>query len=79
MTLPEQIRDLRIKRGMTQNQLAAAAGVAQPQISKFEQELPPFRFSTLQKIAGALDCDIHVQLLPRWAVQDVCDEAAGGE
>jgi transcriptional regulator with XRE-family HTH domain len=53
--LGAQIRELRMTRGMTVVQLAAAAGVSTGLISQVERDLADPSLETLRKIAKALD------------------------
>jgi transcriptional regulator with XRE-family HTH domain len=53
----EKIRVERRKRLMTQDVLAAEAGISQKALSKIENDEVEPRVSTLQKLATALDID----------------------
>ncbi len=56
----------RKSRGMTQQQLADALGVARPRISELERGANAFRLRTLFKLAAALDvspADLLVELM----------------
>lgn len=64
-----QIRDLRISRGLTQQAMAAAMGVAQSCISRWQSGLyRGWRISTLQRIAEFFDVALFVRLVawPVW-------------
>lgn len=62
--LPSQIRDLRIARGWTQQELAERAGLTQVTISKLETSTQGYpTMQTLKRIASALD----VALVARFA------------
>lgn len=52
------IAKLRIKRGMTQAQLADAIGVKTPQISRWETGGRKPKLDALKRIAGALGVDL---------------------
>ena len=54
VTIGERIREARRKRLMTQDVLAATAGISQKQLSKIENDEVDPRFSTLRKLADAL-------------------------
>lgn len=49
----------RTQKGLTQTELAEAAGTHQSRISKIESGDQDLRVSTLIKIAEALDCEIY--------------------
>src|SRR5579859_2100999 len=51
---------VREERGMTQRQLAAASGIAQPVISRLERGAETPMIATLQKLARALDAKIEI-------------------
>lgn len=51
---PTQIRSLRLKAGLTQTELAEAAGVTQAYIAKIESGKSDPKISTLEKISEAL-------------------------
>jgi transcriptional regulator with XRE-family HTH domain len=61
----EAVRDERLRKGMTQRQLAERAGVTQPVVSLAERGAD-MRVSTLQQLAAALD--LVPLLVPRRAV-----------
>lgn len=52
--LADELVRIRDERGMTQQQLARASGVAQPMISKFERAAQVPSFTTLQRLLKAL-------------------------
>lgn len=62
------LRDERLRKGMTQRQLAERAGVTQPVVSLAERGAD-MRVSTLQQLAAALD--LVPVLVPRRAVHMV--------
>ena len=57
VTFGERVREERRKRLMTQDVLAATAGISQKQLSKIENDEVDPRFSTIRKIAQALDIE----------------------
>jgi len=64
--LIRQLIDLRIKRGLSQRQLAERAGMQQPVIARLEGGKAP-SLRTLKRVADALDADVRVTLVPRRA------------
>ncbi|HVM72107.1 MAG TPA: helix-turn-helix transcriptional regulator [Anaerolineales bacterium] len=60
-----QIARLRIKRGLSQTQLAKLVGTRQPSIARLENgsSLPSLSF--LERVARALDARIELHVLPR--------------
>lgn len=52
---PPEIRAMRVKRGLTQSQLAKLAGITQAYIAKIEAGSADPRVSTLEKILAALE------------------------
>jgi transcriptional regulator with XRE-family HTH domain len=57
VTFGERVREERRRRLMTQDVLAATAGISQKQLSKIEIDEVDPRFSTIRKIAQALDVE----------------------
>jgi len=53
--LGELIKEVRIQRGLTQEQLAEKVGMNKSYISRIENSAKDIRFSTLLKIIGAMD------------------------
>ena len=62
-----QIIDLRLKRKMSQAQLAEKVGTQQPSIGRLESRGQIKNLDYLQKIADALDANLEVRLVPREA------------
>lgn len=62
-TLGEQIRELRKKRGMTQEQLANKLGTTKAAISRYEKDQRQPKISQIKKIATALDASSDETLL----------------
>lgn len=58
VTLAANLSRLRHQRGLTQQQLAAAAGMRQPRIAELEQGLGNPQLETLARIASALGTEI---------------------
>ncbi|MBQ8893412.1 MAG: helix-turn-helix transcriptional regulator [Clostridia bacterium] len=58
IALIDQLIDLRIEKGMTQRDLAVAAGVAQPMIARLERKTTIPQLNTLLKITEALGCTL---------------------
>ncbi len=55
----------RAARGLSQRELADLVGTTQSAIARLESGGRPPRIDTLLRIAGALECDLHVELTPR--------------
>ena len=53
-----RLRELRQKRGMTQEQLAAAADTAGPYVSDMERGIKVPSLTTIIRLAIALDCKV---------------------
>ena len=64
--LIRQLIDLRIKRGLSQRQLAQRAGMQQPVIARLEGGRTA-SLRTLKRVAEALDARLEVHLVPRKA------------
>lgn len=62
-----QIIGLRIKRKMTQTELARRIGTAQPNVARFESQKRIRNLDYLQRVANALDADVQVRIVPRAA------------
>jgi len=63
----KQIIDLRIKRKMSQTQLAKRIGTQQPSIARLESQKRIRNLDYLQRVANALDADVQVRIVPRAA------------
>lgn len=63
--LVSQLIALRIKRKMSQRDLAAKLGTQQPSIARFERRLGTTDLGFLRRVADALDADVTVSLVPR--------------
>lgn len=57
MSIGENIRRIRVNKGLTQGKLAIKAGVRLGQISKIERDEVDSRISSVIKIMEALDCN----------------------
>ncbi len=51
----DRLKDLRVRRALTQEELAAKAGIGKNTVNRMERDLTEPRPSTLRKLAGALD------------------------
>ena len=64
--LIRQLIDLRIRRGLSQRQLAQRSGMQQPVIARLEGGRTA-SLRTLKRVAEALDARLEVRLVPRGA------------
>ena len=53
----DKLKDLRIRRALTQEELAAAAGIGKNTVNRLERDLTEPRPPTLRKLAQALEVD----------------------
>ncbi|MFA6915453.1 MAG: helix-turn-helix domain-containing protein [Parachlamydiales bacterium] len=60
LTIGALIKSIRIQLGMSQKALAKRAGVPQSTISRIEQGERDANLSTLNKILGAISCDLVI-------------------
>jgi transcriptional regulator with XRE-family HTH domain len=60
LTIGALIKSIRIQLGMSQKALAKRAGVPQSTISRIEYEERDANLSTLNKILGAISCDLVI-------------------
>ncbi|HLF26582.1 MAG TPA: helix-turn-helix transcriptional regulator [Anaerolineae bacterium] len=65
--LVRQLIDLRIKRGVSQTELARRVGVKQPSIARLEGRGKTTDLNFLGRVAKALDARLEVRLVPREA------------
>ena len=63
--LAERVAEQRRDRGLSQRELADLCGTTQSAIARVERGVRPPRLDTLLRIAGALDCELAVELRPR--------------
>jgi DNA-binding XRE family transcriptional regulator len=56
---PESLRVLRLRKGMSQAQLAAAIGTQQPHIARIESGQADMRLETCRRIAQVLGVDLN--------------------
>lgn len=61
----EQLKKARKAKGLTQAELAAAAGLSTPFISHIETGKKSATMRTLERIAEALDAELVVDFMPR--------------
>ncbi len=64
--LIRQLIDLRIKRGLSQRELARRAGMQQPTLARVESGKTA-SLRTLRRVADALNADVRVSIVPRHA------------
>jgi len=62
--LIRQLVDLRIRRGLSQRQLAERAGLKQPSVARLESGHTA-SLQMLRRVADALDADVRVTIVPR--------------
>ena len=60
--IAEQIKQLRVERNLTQEQLGELVGVQRAQISKMENNTGNVTISTLMKIFGALKAKVTFEI-----------------
>lgn len=63
-SIASQLIDLRLKRKLTQMQLAELTGVAQSEISRIERGAVHPTDSTLTRLADAMDADLQIVARP---------------
>ncbi|MGH2436984.1 MAG: helix-turn-helix domain-containing protein [bacterium] len=69
VTLTDVLRDARLKRHLSQQELASKLGVRQRQISDLERAMIDPRLSTIQNVGRALD--LELMLIPRHLISAV--------
>lgn len=72
-TFGKKVRELRLERGWTQQELADASDCSKPYISRIETEDSSFSFKSAEKIARALDKPLALLLYPDLPI-DLIDE-----
>jgi ribosome-binding protein aMBF1 (putative translation factor) len=60
-----ELSERRVQQGLSQRDLAERVGTTQSAIARLESGGRPPRIDTLLRIADALECDLHVALIPR--------------
>ena len=60
--LGQTIKQVRLKRNLTQEQLGALVGVKKAQISKIENSLTDARFDTILKVFKALNAKVNFNI-----------------
>lgn len=63
--IASEVAERRAARGLSQRELAHMVGTTQSAIARLESGGRPPRIDTLLRIAGALDCDLQIELTPR--------------
>ena len=63
--IADRVSERRIEMGMSQRELAVLCSTTQSAIARLERGGRPPRIDTLLRIAEALDCDLHVELVPQ--------------
>jgi predicted transcriptional regulator len=63
--IADRVAERRLEKGLSQRELAELVGTTQSAIARLERGGRPPRIDTLLNIADALDCDLHVELVPR--------------
>jgi len=65
----ESVRIIRELQGMSQNELAAATGIAQSTISAIERERINLGVKRAKQLARALQCHPSVLVFPGWDIE----------
>ena len=63
--IADKVASRRLEMSLSQRELAELCGTTQSAIARLERGGRPPRIDTLLRIAEALDCDLHVDLVPR--------------
>jgi predicted transcriptional regulator len=63
--IADKVSERRLEMHLSQRELAELCGTTQSAIARLERGGRPPRIDTLLRIAEALDCDLHVDLVPR--------------
>ena len=66
----DQVIEQRLARDLSQVELAELCGTTQSAIARIERGRRPPRIDTLLRIAGALDCELVIDLRPRTITQE---------
>lgn len=67
--IAQQVAEERVRRNLSQAELAELCATTQSAIARVERGARPPRIDTLLRIAGALDCALVVQLKARTKVE----------
>jgi len=62
--IADKVSERRVAMNLSQRELAELCGTTQSAIARLERGGRPPRIDTLLRIAEALDCDLHVELIP---------------
>lgn len=62
IAIGRRIKEARIKKKITQQQLAKRIGISQQMLSKVERGMENLSISTIQKIAGKLGIEVKIEL-----------------
>jgi ribosome-binding protein aMBF1 (putative translation factor) len=65
--IADNVAEQRLQKGLSQRELAERCGTTQSAIARLERGGRPPRIDTLLRIADALECELHVDLVPRGA------------
>ncbi|MDQ3066600.1 MAG: helix-turn-helix transcriptional regulator [Actinomycetota bacterium] len=63
--IASEVAERRAARGLSQRELAQKVSTTQSAIARLESGGRPPRIDTLLRIADALECDLHLELVPR--------------
>jgi predicted transcriptional regulator len=63
--IADRVAARRQEKGLSQRELAELVGTTQSAIARLERGGRPPRIDTLLRIADALECELHVELVPR--------------
>ncbi|MFF3014923.1 helix-turn-helix domain-containing protein [Streptomyces sp. NPDC057939] len=74
--IAQAVFDRRTELGWSQSQLAEAAGMRQPHVSRLEAARSLPSLDVLRRVAEALGTDLTVALVPREADRKVVEEVA---
>lgn len=65
LTISEQLKRRRKERGLSLAALARRVGTSAATLSRYEHDWTRFETYTLRKLAVALDCELHIELVAR--------------
>ena len=68
-SLGERIAEERVRRGLSQRELAELTGTTQSAVSRLEGGGRVPRLDTLLRVANALDCTLELRIRPRTAIE----------